>query len=67
MARSETLTRYELVAVGSTERMNVLLDNDFLNSGQEITLEDDGRRWLIWKRHETIQRANINRGWNNNI
>jgi hypothetical protein len=67
MARAQTLTRYELLASDSSERMNVLLDNDFLNPGQEISLEGADQRWLVIKRHETLQRASINYGWKNNI
>lgn len=68
MAKSETLTRYELLAFNSSERMNVLLDNDFLNPGQQVTLDEiPDKKWIVMHRHETFRRASINRGWDNNI
>lgn len=63
--KSETLTRYELVSNDS--HMNVLLDNDTLKEGTLLTLKDIEGCWLVVRRHETLQRAEIKRGWNNNI
>lgn len=47
--------------------MNVLLDNDQLREGQIVTLKDVEGRWLIVRKHETLHREELKRGWNNNI
>lgn len=72
MAKSETVTRYELsrrISPTTTVNMNVYLDDDNLNIGNEVTLVDDvdNFRWTIIKKHETIARRSINQRWNNNI
>lgn len=63
--KPENLTRYELVSHDS--HMNVLLDEPDLREGTMLTLKDVEGRWLIVRRHETIGRTDIKRGWKNNI
>ena len=65
--RSETLTRYHLMSVGTAEHMNVLLDRDNLKVGNEVVLVDDDTRWMVISKFETVERKSINQGWNNNI
>lgn len=69
MAKSQQLTRVEIS--NGPSKMNVLVDADSrLKPGTAITLKDSDtpqNRWTIVKVHETIDRADINYGWNNNI
>ena len=74
MAKSETLTRYQIEHVHQAEgrdwvsRMNVLLDNDTLKAGDKVSLEEmDDIIWTVIERHETLKRHSVKRGWNNNI
>ena len=80
MAKSERLTRVELIhmemggtrwGTGKVERMNVLVDtHPLLLIGNRVTLkssDDPTKEWTILNVHETLNRADINYGWNNNI
>lgn len=80
MAKSERLTRVEIFYLGMpepkkktgrVEKMNVLVDtHPLLLVGNTVTLkssEEPDKVWTILNVHETLNRADINYGWNNNI
>jgi hypothetical protein len=70
MPRPETLTRYLLIREDGeyVERMNVLLDSASLQKGSRVTLEEfPDQIWEVVTKEETLDRASIKRGWNNNI